>query len=234
MHSLLRSLRASLVISASLCLGFVSSAQALSLADLLVPGIVLDSGTLRFSEFAYSKTGDMANAEDITVVMSMDMDGNAGISITGNFMDSSSSAGPSGASISYSVSVLDSLSPDLVIEAVNIGATFDLDGPGYANLTGNVLNGSLELIQLFSHVFEGGSDTSPMNPVMKSLSFPSGQISVVMDNIDAFSFLSSAISPAEMASITTIDQTFSVVPEPGTALLLGIGLAGLGLAGKQS
>jgi hypothetical protein len=46
-----------------------------------------------------------------------------------------------------------------------------------------------------------------------------------MDNIDAFASVS--VSGPAMASITTIEQTFTVVPEPGTALLVGLGLVGL-------
>ena len=68
-----------------------------------------------------------------------------------------------------------------------------------------------------------------MDSGMKLLTSPSQQINVVMDNIDAFASISPGgpgASPA-VASITTIEQTFTVVPEPGTALLLGLGLVGL-------
>jgi hypothetical protein len=131
-----------------------------------------------------------------------------------------------------SASILDSLSPSLVIESVNIRAGFVLTDLGYPNLNASVLNGSLELIQLFSHNF--GAGASSMDFGMKLLTPPSQQINVVMDNIDAFAFVApggSGASPA-VASITTIEQTFTVVPEPGTALVAGFGRAGAG-AGRQ-
>ena len=219
---------------AILCLTFASGAKALpmSLDTLLAPGASLDSGALRFSQFAYSNTGDMAKAQDIMVDMFVDAEGHAGISIIGDFMDMSESPGPSAASISYSVSVLDSLPSNLVLAAVNMRADFTLTGLGYANLNATVLNESLELIQLFSQNFGNGGPSSTSSG-MKVLTSPSRGINVVMDNIDAFASTSPSTPSGAVAKITTIEQTFTVVPEPTTALLVGFGLAGLAVAGTK-
>jgi hypothetical protein len=235
MRSFLRFIRACLLTASIGCLGLTAPAQAisLSLADLLVPGASIDHGDLRFSEFAYSNVGDMAKPQDIVVSTIMDLDGNAGISVSGDLSDSSDSPGPSAASVSYSVSILDAVPLTHKLTAVNIEANFFLNDLGYANLNATVLNESLDLIQLFSHNL--GVPASPVDSGMKSLSTPSRKISVVMDNIDAFASLSLGSTGPGISGITHIEQTFTVtvVPEPGTALLLGLGLFGLAFAGQR-
>jgi len=231
MRSFLPFIRACLLTASIGCLGLTAPAQAISLADLLVPGASIDHGDLRFSEFAYSNVGDMAKPLDIVVSTIFDLDGNAGISISGDLSDSSESPGPSAASISYSVSILDSVPSTYSLTAVNIEASFFLSDLGYANLNATVLNESLDLIQLFSHNL--GVPAPPIDSGVKSLSTPGRKISVVMDNIDAFASLSLGSTGPGISGITSIEQTFTVVPEPGTALLLGLGLFGLAFAGQR-
>jgi hypothetical protein len=193
------------------------------MTDLLMPGAFLDSGSLRFSNFAYTNIGDMANAGGV-MVDAITLAGDEGISISGSLQDLASSPAPSAASISYTVSFIDSLSP-LKINEVKIEADFSVTGPGYANLNANVLNTSIDLIQLFAHNF--GTGTTETSSGQKSLT-PTSELSVVMENIDAF-----AQETSTAAGISEIRQTFAVVPEPGTAMLLALGLCGLAITGTR-
>jgi hypothetical protein len=52
---------------------------------LLTPGATLDSGALGFSNFAYTSTGDMPQAANITVSAYTDSAGHAGIALMGSF-----------------------------------------------------------------------------------------------------------------------------------------------------
>jgi hypothetical protein len=42
-----------------------------------------------------------------------------------------------------------------------------------------------------------------------------------------------AFARVGIGTVSVIDQTFSRVPEPGTVLLLGFGLAGLAVTGRK-
>ena len=213
----------SLVFAAAflLLVSVAGPARAMPLADLLLPGVVLDSGSLRFSNFAYAQSGDMAAAADI-VVIGIVLGGDDGIAITGSLKDSAGNTAPSAASISYKVSVVGG-PPPLQITGVKIEADFSVTEPGYANLNASVLNTSIDLIQLFAHNFGGG--TTETNSGQKSLT-PSSELNVVMENIDAFAQMGTA-------EISEIRQAFTVVPEPGSAILLALGLCGLAIAGRR-
>ena len=213
----------SLVFAAAflLLVSVAGPARAMPLTDLLLPGAVLDSGNLRFSNFAYAQSGDMAAASNI-MVMGIVLGGDDGISITGSLKDSASSPDPSAASISYKVSILGG-PPSLQITGVKIEADFSVTEPGYANLNASVLNTGIDLVQLFAHNF--GAGTTETNIGQKSLA-PSSELNVVMDNIDAF-------AQTGTAEISEIRQAFTVVPQPSSGILLALGLGGLAIAGRR-
>ena len=198
-------------------------ARAVSLASLLLPGASLDSGNLRFSDFTYASTGDMALASNVAVEGFTDLDGDDGIRIEGNFEDLTSSPGASGASISYSVSFVGG-PPSLSINRVKLKADFSVPGLGYANLNATILNSaSLDLIQLYAHNF--GTSLAVSDTGSKNLT-PAQGLDVVMENIDAF-------GSTDTAGISLIERSFTVVPEPATALMVGLGLTGLAFASRR-
>jgi hypothetical protein len=55
---------------------------------------------------------------------------------------------------------------------------------------------------------------------------PTSELSIVVKDILAFARVG-------IGTVSVIDQTFSRVPEPGTVLLLGFGLAGLAVTGRK-
>jgi len=143
--------------------------------------------------------------------------------LTGSFDDYGTSPLASAATISFSVSVLDSL-PTLSISGAHLAADFSVPQPGYADLSAAILHGgSLESIQLFSTNLGGVVTTVDEGQTSFT---PSSELSVVVDDVDAFVSLGTV-------GISAIYQSFTVVPEPSTSLLIGLGLVGLGVAGNR-
>jgi hypothetical protein len=215
MHTMLR--RWAVVASILLTFGGLGSAAgALSLADA-VAGATLESGGLVFSDFQVALTGDLSSDLDDYAILGV----GSGITLTGDITQVFGEGGT--LTLGYQVSVLDAS------QAIT-GALLSFDGqvlgPGaYAFVTEGISDaGYAGLGSLFVYDFgAGGSQGSD------SLEFSDQATLNVTKTIqlDATGF------GALLATAGSIQQHFTVVPEPQTLATVGLGLLGLGVAGRK-
>jgi hypothetical protein len=179
---------------------------AISLADL-TNGQDLIVGDKEFSNFSIS--GDFL-ASQVNVIP-ISENGNFGIRFSGPFI---SGANPMDMILGYKVSVTNS--PDL-ISAANLLFNGTVIGAGLAEVVEQVFTNNNELAgQIF--VFA----TATTNKLFDSLPIQPPQTFLTLSK----DVIVSASLPA-FATISTIDQSFTQVPEPSTLALVAAGFTGV-------
>ena len=215
MHATLR--RCAVVTSILLMFGLSGSAVgALSMADA-VTGATLESGGLLFSDFQIAITGDLSSDLDDYAILGA----GSGITLTG---DITQVFGESGTlTLSYQVSVLDASQS---ITAALLSFDGQALGPGaYAFVTEGVTDaGFASLGSLLVYDFgAGGSQGSD------GVGFANQTTLNVTETIQ----LDAETLGALLATGGSIQQQFTVVPEPRSLASVCLGLIGLGVAGRK-
>lgn len=209
----------------ALCVPFAAPCRAetmvidgpVVLSDL-TGGDTLIVGDKVFSNFTYAATGDMPLADYVNVIPIQDCDGNFGIRFQGGFIDLPGKSA-SDALITFSVTP----SAGMLIHDVHLAANVDLfGGDGFAGISETFLPD----FQFSLNVFDDGTTQQLIDWAdLPELVGPGQTIETLQVQKDIL--LLSSNGPA--ATISFVDQTFSQVPEPASALLLLVALCGIRL-----
>lgn len=208
----------SVLVALAMVLGFGSApAGALSLADAVGGmGFASTDGSLTFDEFDAVVTGnlspDLSNYELVAVDQGFRLVGPVGVA-DGEIGD---------ILLSYSVVTADSL----VIAGASLYANVRAIGSGsQANVAEDLFGaGQDPIASLFVFATGGGG----FDPTDAAAFEPVASLRMVVKDIQVKS-----AGPAGIAAISIVEQTFAVVPEPATVLLVALGAGGLLVAGRR-
>jgi len=224
-----KNLVAFLVAALSLCIATSSFATTITLGDPIPLDSLIDGtfdpdgdgvgqsnlsvGGKFFDNFSYAGTGDVPAADGVNVIPIQDCDGNVGIRFQGGFIDLPG-GNPSDALIAFNASI--DAGPGMVIDGVHLAFNgSSVGGGGFAGITETFLPLNSPVL----NVFDDGmgnvqlSDWAAVDPAVQTLQI---QKDIILN-----------AGTGVAATLSFVDQTFSMVPEPNSMVLLLIGFVGL-------
>jgi len=209
----------------------ITTARAAFLSDLLVPGATLTSGEFTFSNFTYLPPTGPPLPGVVTVTPFTDASGFNGIQIGGGFQQTG--VGQTDVRIGYTVTD-------------NLGARITdvhMDGNPFvspANANGNAIVTESVYAPGQAVAVASGQINANDPPGSQSTTLvlnPPGPYSTLTVTKDILLTVAARTetppSGSDVASVSFIDQTFSVVPEPASVVMMGMGVGIVGLAFRR-
>ncbi|MFI4861428.1 MAG: PEP-CTERM sorting domain-containing protein [Phycisphaerales bacterium JB063] len=198
-------------VAGSAAAGPISS--PVSLGDLITTGGSVLVGDKLFSNFDYVGNGDMPDASAVMVAELVDGGGNYGIQFQGAFQDLAG-GGASDALITFDVTVLDpSFQISSVLLAGDLAVVNGSGGGSFGGVTETFLPGNVsDTLSIFTGT--AGTQLSDLVTFAQPVSTLSVQKDIILFAQDG---------DADAVTLSTIDQSFEQIPEPGSLALLGLG-----------
>ena len=209
----------SIVLVASTAFG-AQIALPTPLSNLLGTGDFVSNGGLNFENFTYAATGDMPPATAVNVLATTDGDGNPGLRFQAGFIDTPA-PGASDALITYAVTAASAIIADAHLG----GNPALLGGTGIASVTDTFLP---DIVNDSITVFDNGTVEQLSDWIIFAAPpAPFQQLQVQKDII----LLAEAGGAG--ATISFIDQTYSIIPEPTSLTALVVGVLALGVLRRR-